>query len=113
VASTPEGRVKNLVKCLLSEYNDAMYFNMPVPTGYGVPMLDFVGCYHGQFFAVETKAPGKKPTRRQNLTIAQMSEAGGAVFVIDGEDSLVELGDWLERTKRNSGLGKTPSFGDT
>ena len=28
--------------------------------------MDFLGCYRGRFFAIETKAPGKKPTLRQD-----------------------------------------------
>lgn len=79
-----------------------MFFNMPVPAGYGTPLLDFIGCYHGYFFAIETKAPGKKPTPRQSLTIEQMREAGGTVFVIDNVDGTGELEEWLDAVQRRA-----------
>lgn len=80
MADTPEGRVKKQVKALLKEHG--AWFNMPVPTGYGVPMLDFIGCHQGKFFAVETKAPGEKLTPRQEATAALMEAAGAKVFVV-------------------------------
>lgn len=102
---TPEGKVKAAVKKVLTQsIHSGIYFNMPVPTGYGTPMLDFVGCYHGRFFAIETKARGKKPTRRQSLTIEQMREAGGVVFVIDGDTT--ELENWLDAVRKHAGRGK-------
>lgn len=81
-----------------------LYSNWPVPAGFGTPTLDCFGCYYGMFFAVETKAPGKKPTPRQNLVIEQMREAGGAVFVIDGDEGVTRLKDWLDAIRiQNSG----------
>jgi hypothetical protein len=93
---TPEGRIKQRVTALLKSYN-GMYYYMPVPSGYGESTLDYIGCYKGQFFSVETKAPGKKPTNRQMQIIAAMERAGGAAFVIDSED-LTELKHWLDST---------------
>lgn len=90
---TPEGKVKQAVTRLLSKYK-GIYFWMPVQTGYGSRSLDFLGCYRGRFFAVETKAPGKKPTPLQHNTIAKMTSAGATVFVIDGDVS--ELKQWLD-----------------
>lgn len=86
MAETPEAKVKKKVKALLEEHK--AWFNMPVPTGYGIPMLDFVGCHRGRFFSVETKAPGAKLTPRQEFTKAEMEAAGGAVFIV-GEHILV------------------------
>lgn len=88
---TPEGRTKAKVKRVLGK--PGIYFHMPVQNGMGAPTLDFVGCAAGQFFAIETKAPGKKPTPRQEITISQMQAAGGKVFVIDGDTT--ELEAWL------------------
>lgn len=105
MASTPEGKIKAKVKNLLSTHSKhGIYWNMPVPTGYGTPMLDFVGCYYGRFFAVETKVPGAKPTPRQSLTIEQMREAGGAVFVVRDDESLEELEMWLDGIRYSAGL---------
>lgn len=78
--STPEGKVKARVKKLLDEHG--AWHNWPVPAGYGIPMLDCVGCHRGEFFAVETKAPGQHMTPRQQFTKDEMEKAGGKVFVI-------------------------------
>ncbi len=95
---TPEGKVKAKIKRILNRA-DAYYF-MPVQTGYGMPTLDFL-CFHlGAGFAIEAKAPGKKPTKRQEAIIHEMEYAGAQVFVIDGaEGSYDWLINWLERRK--------------
>jgi len=95
MASTPEGKIKNMVKDVLqefAEYNSVDGYSVttpkqfwPVPNGMGASDLDCIVCYYGQYIAIETKAPGKRPTPRQNMTIAQTTGAGGAVFVIDNE----------------------------
>jgi len=91
---TPEGRIKQRVSALLKSYN-GMYYYMPVPSGYGESTLDYIGCFKGKFFSVETKAPGKKPTSRQMQTKAAMERAGGVVFIIDSED-VSALKNWLD-----------------
>ena len=92
MAATPEGIVKNEVKKLLNAYPQLYYF-MPVQAGFGASTLDFLGCHVGRFFAIETKAPGKRPTDRQKMIMDQMRRAGAKVFVIDGD--LTELRAWL------------------
>jgi len=72
---TPEGKLKDKVKAYLKE--KGAYYTMPVPSGYGMPMLDFVGCYKGKFFSIETKAPGKRPTPRQQQTLSDIQFKGG------------------------------------
>lgn len=84
---TPEGKIKDQVKAFLKERG--AYFFMPVPTGYGTPTLDFIGCYKGRFFAVETKAAGKKPTPRQLATMAHMEAAGAKVGWCDSYDKFL------------------------
>lgn len=100
--STPEGKVKTRVKKLLDEHG--AWHNWPVPAGYGIPMLDCVGCHHGTFFAIETKAPGQKLTPRQEFIKAEIEQAGGIVFVIgeqvvendpDTWTGMQELENWL------------------
>lgn len=91
---TPEGKVKRKVSSILLN-TPGMYYHMPVPGGFGGTTLDYIGCHKGEFFAVETKAPGEKPTARQRTIIEQMQRAGGTVFVIDGDTS--ELEEWLAR----------------
>lgn len=100
---TPEGKVKKVIKSLLDLKKPEMYYNMPVPSGYGRSMLDFVGCYYGWFFAIEAKAPGEEPTERQNGTIEDMQAAGAAVFVLDGSaPGLAALEAWLVAIERVS-----------
>lgn len=96
MAATPEGKVKRTVSTLLKSV-DGLFYTMPVPSGFGESTLDYLGCYRGKYFAVETKAPGKKPTDRQSMIIKKMKDAGGAVFVIDGD--LTELKNWLQITE--------------
>jgi hypothetical protein len=92
---TPEGRVKDKVKKVLNAYPD-LYQHWPVQNGMGKPCLDAHCCYLGMYFSIETKAPGKKPTKRQEDTIAEIRAAGGKVFIIDGPDSLHPLKEWLD-----------------
>ncbi|MGL4557693.1 MAG: hypothetical protein ACRCV5_09330 [Afipia sp.] len=80
MSSTPEGKVKDQVKKLLKEFG--CYQHWPVQSGFGAPALDCHGCHQGLYFAVETKAPGKKPTPRQELTAADIRAAGGRVFIV-------------------------------
>lgn len=105
MADTPEARVKKVIKKILAGH--LLYYNMPVPSGYGEPMLDFVGCHQGRFFAIEAKAPGELPTPRQRETIRKMREGGAKVFLIDCTwrgfheedwfDSLDDLSRWLHQ----------------
>ena len=93
MSSTPEGRVKRQVTDYLKSQSGLYYF-MPVPSGYGESTLDYIGCYRGLLFAIETKAPGKHPTNRQKQIISAIERAGGAVFVIDGD--ITALKQWVE-----------------
>lgn len=95
MASTPEGKVKKTVSALLKA-TPGLYYFMPVQAGMGASTLDYLGCYRGKFFAIETKAPGKKPTDRQNMIIERIRQCGGAVFVIDGD--ITELKQWIGAT---------------
>lgn len=89
---TPEGKVKDKVKALLKKHN--VYWHMPVQNGMGSPSLDFICCANGLYLAIETKAPGGKPTPRQVITMHSIKEAGGTVMVIDGSDYTI-LEQWL------------------
>jgi hypothetical protein len=94
---TPEGKVKAAVNKVLARYKKIYRF-MPVPGGFGASSLDYLLCVNGKFCAVETKAPGRKPTARQRTIVAQIENAGGKVFIIDGPDGVHALMEWLERT---------------
>lgn len=94
-SNTPEGKVKRRVSQILKRASEVYYF-MPVQTGYGSPTLDYLGCSRGRAFAIETKAPGKKPTIRQQAIINEMKAAGMVVFVIAGNPEEYErLRVWL------------------
>lgn len=95
---TPEGKIKEKVKSVLRNY--MTYWHCPVQNGMGAPSLDFVGCYRGMFFAIETKAGNKKPTPRQVTTIEDMQAAGAEVFVVNEVSGLEELKNWLEFHKQ-------------
>jgi hypothetical protein len=94
---TPEGKTKNKIKKLLAQHPEA-YVYMPVPSGYGMVSLDFLICYRGQFVAIEAKAPGKKPTKLQELTMENMRKAGAVTFVVSDELTLNEFAQFLEAT---------------
>lgn len=100
---TPEGRVKQSVKELLNIFkkvtSGGLHYHMAVQNGMGEPTLDFTGCFFGRYFAIETKAPGKKPTPRQRNTIKQMERAGAVVFVVSDSKSLSALATWLKHVK--------------
>lgn len=83
---TPEGKLKDQVKAFLRERG--AYYHMPVQMGYGTPSLDFIGCHRGKFFAIETKAVGKRPTARQNLTMRDMQVAQANVVWINTIEEL-------------------------
>lgn len=97
MSQTPEGKVKDRVKKLLQSYG--AYYHMVVTNGMGAPTLDFIGCYLGRFFAIETKAGSKQMTDRQELTAQVMREAGGTVFLINDETGVEPLKHWLEESK--------------
>lgn len=94
---TPEGKVKDTVKKVLKKHN--VYYEMPVPTGFGKSGLDFSCCVRGLAFYIETKRLGQKPTDRQGATIENMRKAGAKVFVIDGDVS--ELTTWLSKGEQS------------
>ena len=92
MARTPEGAVKAAVKKYLRERG--VWFCMPMGTGFGssgVP--DFLCCHGGVFWAIETKAPGKRKntTVLQDQQIAAICVAGGRAVVIDDVEQLKEL----------------------
>lgn len=104
MARTPEGRVKDLVKAVLEEYGiypagHAVWFDddraaipgwyyMPVQTGMGVAGIpDFIGCYKGRFWAIETKA-GTELTPNQAQRRIEINDAGGSVFIVRTESDL-------------------------
>lgn len=98
-----ESVVKKEVKKLLSRFAPHCWFFMVVPGGFGITGLpDFIGLYHGKFFGIETKRPGRRgeanggmsglQVRAMNLILA----AGGAFFKVDDDVTVQEVAQWLE-----------------
>lgn len=112
---TPEGKVKERVKKMLAGFSvdptsgqKVMDVFWPVPNGMGASHLDCIVCFYGRYIAIETKAPGKKPTPRQELRINSVAAAGGCVLVIDGDEGLAVLYTVLLDTASRYGLKKKP-----
>jgi len=121
MARTPEGIVKDKVKKLLDVYREptmnsagqvfrnGLYAHWPVQNGMGMPTLDCIVCYYGHYIAIETKAPGKHPTPRQQTTIKQMEDAGAIIFVIDGDEGVerlqraLDMIKWSQRGSQSAG----------
>ena len=102
---TPEAKVKHSVKKELEQRGfwkagTAMplvvngWYYMPVSNGMGSNGIpDFICCWLGKFFSIETKAKGKKPTENQLMRHREIKEAGGTVLVIDDVSNLKEYFD--------------------
>lgn len=99
MASTPEGKVKDKVKRMLAKFGPEVYSHWPVQNGMGMPTLDCIVCAFGQYIGVETKAEGKKPTPRQEVTMEQMRAAGGIVYVVKNEMDVEHLRLGIEMLK--------------
>ncbi|OYV83388.1 MAG: hypothetical protein B7X04_04465, partial [Parcubacteria group bacterium 21-54-25] len=59
----------------------------------GVP--DFIGCFNGQFFAIEAKAPNGELTPNQEREIALMWAAGAHVLVARSGEAVREMMDGI------------------
>jgi hypothetical protein len=86
-----EKTVKAAVKKRLREIGAYQFW--VVPFGLGDTTLDCIGCHKGTFFGIETKAPGKKPTLKQKLTMEEIEKAGGLVFLVDNVGDAQRLFD--------------------
>ena len=83
MAVTPEKKVKDKARKVLDELG--AYYFFPATHGYGrsgVP--DIVGCYKGNFFAIECKAGKNKPTALQFAEIEKINNAQGVAFRQNG-----------------------------
>ena len=91
--STPEFKVKQKVKKLLTSYG-AYHFS-PQTGGYGRSGIpDIIACYDGLFIGIECKAGDNKPTKLQEQELKAIVKAEGIALVIN-EHNLHELEDVL------------------
>lgn len=95
MATTPEGKIKAKIKKILNAHG--VYSHMPVQNGMGAPSLDYVCCFKGYYIAIEAKAPGKKPSKRQLKTMEQIRKADGWAFVVHDDDTLARLDAFLTK----------------
>ena len=94
MATTPEAKVKAKVVAILKAYE--AYFFYPVTGGYGASGVpDIVGCYRGDFFAIECKAGKNIPTALQERNLAQIKKCGGYALVIN-EDNIEQVTSMLD-----------------
>jgi hypothetical protein len=79
-----EADVKKVVKKILSSYPETeMWYFMPPANGYGRSGIpDFVGCYKGNFFAIETKFGDNHPTNNQLREIQGVIQAKGMCWIV-------------------------------
>lgn len=95
MATTPEGKTKQTIDKLLTDFK--AYYLKPVQNGMGSPALDYHGSHQGLAFVIEAKAAGKEPTPRQIATMRRISKSGASLFVIDGYGpDLFDLRVWLQ-----------------
>jgi stalled ribosome rescue protein Dom34 len=94
--ATPEGKIKSYLNKRLAEvFGARCYRFMPVQMGYGASTLDYLLCVSGYFVGIETKAPGKKLTSRQEVVMMQIQKAGGKVYVVSSKEQADEVVDKL------------------
>jgi len=104
MTQTPEAKVKKQVRALLDKYG--IYHFMPPANGFGrAGIPDIVGCFDGQFIAVECKAGKNATTALQDREIAAIIAANGVALVAN-EHNLNQLEEailWMqERAKLKS-----------
>lgn len=116
MAQTPEGKVKQAVKRLLTKRG--AYYYMPMSNGMGrVGAPDFMIClpdnHGGRFVGVETKAPGKRnnTTPNQNRELEWIKRSGGVAVVIDDASQLDTLLDELEGHHHHASQRETQGAG--
>lgn len=90
MANTPEGKVKDVVKSVVSEYEAIPISPMGGYHGNNsVP--DVLLCHHGLFYGVEIKATYPIPTEAQIEYLLGVYESGGVVACIGGKGMSVRM----------------------
>ena len=106
MATTPEGKVKDLCKKWLKARG--IWYFVPVSGGYGKHGIpDFMCCADGLTIGIEVKAAGRRGQSNRGCSALQMLvgkemiEAGGVWVVVDGSEDLALLEEILhERRQR-------------
>jgi Holliday junction resolvase len=94
MAQTPEKKVKDAVRKLLTEFG--IYYFMPAANGFGrAGIPDIICCFGGRFIAIECKAGKGVTTALQDRELAAIRTAGGMAMVIN-ETNIDELKEKLQ-----------------
>lgn len=81
-----EKDVKSVVRHVLE--CEGVWLFMPSANGYGVPGIpDFIGCYRGHMFSVETKFGTNKQTMWQVRQGHAIIKAGAPYWLIDEDNA--------------------------
>lgn len=83
-----EADVKAAVKTILNAYGPAVWWFMPVPTGFGVQGVpDFICSVRGRTVAIETKF-GKNGLTKYQIKQMEAITASGAAHMVINEDNV-------------------------
>jgi Holliday junction resolvase len=94
MAQTPEKKVKDAVRKLLTEFG--IYYFMPAANGFGrAGIPDIICCFGGRFIAIECKAGKGVTTALQDRELAAIRTAGGMAMVVN-ESNIDELKEKLQ-----------------
>jgi Holliday junction resolvase len=102
MASTPESRVKKKVKDELDKMG--VYHFSPMQNGMGrAGIPDIIGCFEGQFIAIECKAGKGTTTALQERELTRIQNAGGYALVVNEHNitQLQEITEWI-RNKQST-----------
>lgn len=84
-----EGDVKKFVKKVLNECDsdtipkDAVWWFMPAANGFGkAGVPDFIGCFKGNMFAIETKFGRNELTEMQIRQLHHLIQAGAKTWIV-------------------------------
>lgn len=94
MAATPEKKVKDAVRKVLTEFG--VYYFMPAANGFGrAGVPDIICCFGGRFIAIECKAGKGTTTALQDRELAAIRTAGGMAMVVN-ETNIEELREKLQ-----------------
>jgi len=102
MAMTPEAKVKKQVKEALDKMG--VYHFSPMQNGMGrAGIPDIIGCFDGQFIAIECKAGKGTTTALQERELTRIQNAGGYALVVNEKNinQLQEITEWI-RNKQST-----------
>jgi hypothetical protein len=95
--SGPENKIKKQIKELLDEFHIFHWCAAASPYGVAGVSDRLAILPNGKLLAIEANAPGKKATALQLHFGRKVEENGGYFFVVDGDDTLKWLRNFIQR----------------